>query len=101
MDQASGTLLRQQEPEPHGRGSCPGVGVLTHKINYDFVESCNAPARPFVRVAPPIHPGQDPTPLDFFVLSPGRFTRGRLFLFQRNGEGSRPECLESESKADP
>ena len=24
---------------------------------------------------PPIQPGQDPTPLDFFVLSPGRFTR--------------------------
>ena len=43
--------LGQQEPEPHGRGSCPGVGVLTRKINYDFVESCDAPARPFVRVA--------------------------------------------------
>lgn len=31
-------------------GSCPGVGVLTRKIN-DFVESCNAQARSFVRVA--------------------------------------------------
>ena len=87
-------------------GSCPGVGVLTRKIN-DFVESCNAQARSFVRVAADpawprsIQPSQDPTPLYFFVLSPGPCTRGRLFLFQRNGEGSRPECLESESKSDP
>ena len=77
-------------------GSCPGVGVLTRKIN-DFVESCNAQARPFVRVAAdPAWPRSNA-----FVLSPGPCTRGRLFLFQRNGEGSRPECLESESKSDP
>ena len=60
-------------------GSCPGVGVLTRKIN-DFVESCNAQARSFVRVAADpawprsIQPSQDPTPLYFFVLSPGPCT---------------------------
>lgn len=75
-------------------GSCPGVGVLTRKIN-DFVESCNAQARSFVRVAADpawprsIQPSQDPTPLYFLYFLQDPALEGRGYVLEMVEVGSK------------